>query len=285
MWLKALSILLIALAAGVLAVIYYGGVRWEARTRDLRARLDAARVPMSPRAFDYGEVKNLPGPVQRYFRTAIPDGQPIVAAVSMGHIGSFNMSESAEQWKPFSSTQRVVTRHPGFVWDGRIVILPGVIVRVHDAYVHGDGIMHATLLGLVSVADLHGTAQMAQGELMRFLAEAAWYPTALLPSQGVRWEAVDDTSAKATVSDGGTTITLKFIFNEAGLIGSVRADARGRAVSGAIVPTPWEGRWWDYELRDGMLIPTAGEVAWLLPDGPKPYWRGKLTTLTYEFTR
>lgn len=47
-------------------------------------------------------------------------------------------------------------------------------------------------------ADLRGAlGEVAQGELMRFFAEAAWYPTALLPSQGVRWQAVDDTSARA----------------------------------------------------------------------------------------
>ena len=40
---------------------------------------------------------------------------------------------------------------------------------------------------------------MAEGELMRFLAEAAWYPTALLPSQGVRWQGADERSAFATL--------------------------------------------------------------------------------------
>jgi len=35
------------------------------------------------------------------------------------------MSEAGEQWKPFTSTQRVVTRRPGFDLDGRIALLPG----------------------------------------------------------------------------------------------------------------------------------------------------------------
>ena len=34
--------------------------------------------------------------------------------------------------------------------------------------------------------------------------------------------------------------------------------------------------------RDGMRVPTRGEVAWLLPEGPKPYWRGEVTALRYE---
>lgn len=61
-------------------------------------------------------------------------------------------------------------------------MLPGLPARVHDAYVAGEGILHASLLGLFTVADLRGTDYIAEGELMRFFAEAAWYPTALLPS-------------------------------------------------------------------------------------------------------
>jgi hypothetical protein len=96
---------------------------------------------------------------------------------------------------------------------------------------------------------------------MRFLAEAAWYPTALLPSQGVQWEDVDDSSAEATLQDGETTATLLFRFREDGLIESVRAEGRGRTVGGTVVPTPWEGRWSHYALHDGMRIPLEGEVS------------------------
>jgi hypothetical protein len=120
---------------------------------------------------------------------------------------------------------------------------------------------------------------------MRFLAEAAWYPTALLPSQGVCWEGVDDLSAEATLRDDDITVTLLFRFAADGLIESVRAAARGRIIAGSTIPTPWEGRWSNYELRDNMQIPLQGEVAWLLPGGPKPYWRGRITRVNYEFSR
>src|ERR1700724_3646839 len=138
----------------------------------------------------------------------------------------------------------------------------------------GEGILHATLFGLVSLANLRGTSEIAQGELMRFFAEPAFYPTALLPSQGVQWKAIDDLSAKATLIDGATAVTLLFRFDKNGLIESVRAEARGRTVAGVVIPTPWEVRWINCELRDGMRIPTESEVAWLLAEGPKPYFRG-----------
>jgi hypothetical protein len=99
----------------------------------------------------------------------------------------------------------------------------------------------------------------------------------------VQWAAVDDTSATATMQDGDTSVTLLFRFNTDGLIDSLRAEARGALIDGVNVPTPWEGRWSYYELRDGMRVPIAGEVAWMLPAGPWPYWRGQITSITYEF--
>ena len=120
---------------------------------------------------------------------------------------------------------------------------------------------------------------------MRFFAEMAWYPTALLPSQGVRWAAVDDRSANATLVDGPLTLTLLFRFNDAGLIDSARAEARGAMVGKEMVMLPWEGRWSNYQERDGMIVPFIGEVAWLRPEGRKPYFLGTITSLTYEYSQ
>jgi hypothetical protein len=209
----------------------------------------------------------------------------VVTAVRVRHEGEFNMSEAADRWRPFSSDQLVTIRPPGFDWDARIRIIPGVMVRVHDAYVDGDGILQVALFGLFSVVSLRGRGEIAAGELMRFLAEAAWYPTALLPSQGVRWTEVDAHAARAELTDGDVLVRLLFRFNDQDLIESVEAASRGRTAGREIVPTPWRGRFWDYEQRGGMLVPLQGEVARLLPGGSKPYWRGRITSLEYQFAK
>lgn len=285
MGLKAIVLILLALAVCVASALGYGVFRWQTGTQALRAKLDAARVPITPHTFDPRELKGLPVPVQRYFRAVLQDGQPLIAAARLSHEGRFNMGETKEQWRPFTSTQLVITQRPGFDWDGRIAMAPGVKVLVHDAYVVGEGLLHAAVLGLVTVADVRGTPEAAQGELLRFLAEAAWYPTRLLPSQGVHWDAIDDAAARATLTDGRTSVSLEFRFDEDGLINAVRAAARYRTVKGALVATPWQGRFWAYEGRDGMRIPLEGEVAWELPEGPWPYWRGRITSIAYEFAR
>ena len=193
------------------------------------------------------------------------------------------MSASGEQWKPFTSQQHVVTRRPGFLWDAQISMMPGLPVRVVDSYIAGQGLLRAAILGLLTMADVRGGGEIARGEFMRFFAEAAWYPTALLPSQGVRWEAVDDRCANASIVDGPLTLTLLFRFNDADLIASFRAEARGGMVDKVVVMAPWEGKWSNYQTRDGMTVPFRGEVAWIRPEGRKPYFIGTVTSLTYEF--
>jgi hypothetical protein len=279
-WVIGASLLLALL---VTAASLYGAQRWRSLTDELNGRLEASRKEPSATRYDARELDGLPAPVQRYFRAVLTDGAPIVATAAVTHAGTFNMGETKDQWKSFTSEQRVVTQAPGFVWNGRIAMLPGVPVLVHDAYFAGEGLLRPAIFGLITLVNLQGKGEIARGELMRFFAEAAWYPTALLPSQGVRWEAINDTSARATLTDGPISLTMTFTFGADDLIKSVLAESRGRTVAGKVIPTPWEGRWSNYQRQGGMLVAMTGEVAWLLPEGAKPYWRGTITALDYEF--
>ena len=281
---KTILLIALGLAITLASALTYGSRRWQAFTDEMHANLEGGRRPIEPTTYRANELIGLPAPVQRYFRAALTEGQPMIVAVSVAHSGTFNMrATGADQWRPFSSTQRVITQRPGFDWEARVAMMPGVPVRVHDAYIGGEGMLHASLFGLVAVANARGTPEMAHGELLRFFAEAAWYPTALLPSQGVQWQAVDDRSATATMQDGDTTVTLLFRFTTDDLIASIRAEARGALIDGVSVPTPWECSFSSYALRDGMHIPLEGEVAWMFPEGPRPYWRARSTSIGYEF--
>ncbi len=279
---KTALLIVLGLGLAVAVALLYGAWRWRSGTADLREQLAAARLPAVPLTYDPRELATLPAPVARYFRAVLTPGQRLVTAARVAHTGTFNLDESGERWVPFTSHQLVITRRPGFDWDARIRMAPGVTVRVHDAYVAGEGILHAAVFGLVTVAEMRGTPEAAAGELMRYVAEAVWYPTALLPSQGVRWVAVDERTARATLADDPTQVTLEFGFDTAGLIATVRAAERSRAVGGRPVPTPWQGRFWAYEVRDGMRVPLEGEVGWVLPGGFAPYWRGRITAIAYE---
>jgi hypothetical protein len=285
LWLGVVLAVLVVTAFGVRVV---GANRWAELIRAHTGQLEGGRVDAqgrlpSPARFDARELEGLPAPVQRYFRAVLTDGQPIIAAATIEMAGTINMSATAEQWKPFTSHQRVVTRRPGFLWNAQVDMFPGVPARVEDSYIGGQGQLMAKLLGLFTVAEAHGGGELARGEFMRYFAEAAWYPTALLPSQGVRWQPAGDASANATMVDGPITLTLLFTFNQAGLIESVRAESRGAGVGKNMVMLPWDCGVSDYQPHDGMLIPFAGQAAWVRPGGSNAYFRGKVKTLNYEF--
>ena len=284
-WLAWALCLLMAAAFGLSSI---GSRRWAASIQALTRQLLAARPDGSARApsptrFDPRELQGLPAPVQRYFNAVLKAGQPIVSTLTIDMVGTFNMSTTTERWLPFTSRQRVVTCRPGFLWDARISMVPGVAARVVDSSIAGVGLLRAALLGLFTVAKVQGGGEIARGEFMRFFAEAAWYPTALLPSQGVRWKAVDEHSANASITDGPLTLTLLFRFDAAGLIHSVYAEARGGMVGNKLVMMPWECSLSDYQLRDGMTVPMTGEAAWLRPEGRKTYFRGTIKSMSYEF--
>lgn len=203
--------LLVLLSGAVSGVILSGVIHWRSGARALRVRLEAARRPMPGAVFDAREVEALPAPVRRYLGLVLRPGQPMIATVELVQTGEFNLNEADGNWKIFAATQRVVTSRPGFAWEACIALFPGVSVRVRDAYAAGEGVLHAAVFGCFSLARVRGAGEVARGELMRFFAEAAWYPTAFLPSQGVRWEAVDEHSARGTLRDGDIEVDRKSV--------------------------------------------------------------------------
>lgn len=283
---RARLILVILAALLFLAALarYFGDARWREQTAELRSALTTARQPPRGAHFESAELEGLPEPVQRYFRAVLRPGQPMLLGARIRQEGQFRLGEGEESWRPFRADQLIIAGPPGFDWDARIQAAPGLTVYVHDAYCRGEGRLEASMLGLWRLAQLHGTPEAAEGELLRYLAEGAWLPTTLLPSQGVRWAPLGKDSARATLSDGTVRVSLDFTYDAAGRIISVYAAARSRTVKGGTEPTPWEGRFSDWQERGGVLIPLESEVAWLLPEGRWPYFRGRTVEIRFETT-
>lgn len=240
---------------------------------------------MSAGVFTAAAVAGLPEPVARYFRRVLPEGQTYLAAAELLQEGEFLLGAGPRGWRPFRARQRFRARPPGFVWEARIRLAPCVPICVRDAYERGMGAMRARLLGVFPVVNQTGRPELNAGALQRFLAEAVWFPTALLPDQGVTWEGLDEGTARAALTDSGTTAGLQFRFNEAGDVVEIFTPGRYREVKGGYVPTPWTVRCLEYGEHHGIRIPVYCEVEWGLPEGPRPYWRGRVTAITYESAR
>jgi hypothetical protein len=276
-------------AAAAAATVALAGRRWDDETARAVARLyDAAgTAPVEPGKpdngdpYDPGRIADAPEPVRRYLAFALAARQRGVRRARLEHAGEF--ASQPRQWKPFTSVQHVTADRPGFVWDARLPMPPlPVAVRVRDGYVAGVGSTRAAVGALVPVGGQEGTPEVAASALWRYLAEAVWLPTALLPTERLTWTAVDDSTARATLRDRGAAAVADFHFGPSGEVVRV-TGTRYRAVGDGQALTATVGWHRAYARVDGMMIPTEGEVAWLLPEGPHAYWRASLTRATYEY--
>jgi uncharacterized protein DUF6920 len=251
--------------------------RWDRMNAEAVGRVRRTALP----ARADGELGDVPEPVRRYLRQAIPSGIPPVSMVRVLSRGQF-LVRPPSGWGPFRATQVFSVRPPAFVWDARIRFMPGMTVRVRDAFAEGKGSTHAALFGAFPFLAADGAGALAIAALQRYLAETVWFPQALLPANGVRWSAIDGSSARATLAAVGVEAGLEFRFGDDGMVREVFAAERGRSVGKVLIPTPWRGRHEAYREMAGSVIPTRAEVEWELPEGPRPYWRGEIDDVQHD---
>jgi hypothetical protein len=283
LWVKRILGGLSLIGVGFGLAIGFGSARWSGETAQFEGKLIQALPGERHKTVTFEEVKQLPVPVARYFRSVLREGQPMIRSVRMIQVGEFRRTD--EGWNPFEATEYFSEQPPGFVWDAGIRMAPLMKVRVRDAYVAGQGSMQAKILALVPMVDARGQAELDASALQRYLAEAVWFPTALLPIEGVKWSTIDNSSALATLTNAGTTVSLEFRFNDDGEITGVFTPGRYREVNGKYELTPWEGHFRNYVEREGMRIPVEADVEWRLQDGSFPYWKGRIVEVMYDFAR
>lgn len=228
-------------------------------------------------------LAGLPASVARYFEFALTPGQPLIERARFEQCGTFRRTP-ADDWHPFTAMHDVTSAPPSFVWDAKIHLGPLATAHVRDSYVAGEGATKGKVGGILTIVDMHGTLEMASAALLRWLAEAPWYPTALLPRPGLAWTPIDASRARVTLTDRSTTVSLDVRFGRAGEIVE-SAARRHREVEGEMVPTPWAGTCAGYHRVDGMMVPTEGEVGWVLPEGTFTYWRGRTEHAEFAFAR
>lgn len=271
--------------AAAAAASYLGYRRERAKAVWLSKRVLEEGTPGPPSGTSLlEELFDLPEPVQRYFQNVLNQWQGYVGKAAMRQSGTLRLGGRAGKWRAFDARHLVAPWRRSFFWNARIAIPLGH-VRVHDSYIDGTGTGRVSLMSALPLTCETGLSELNSGALHRFLAEAVWYPTALLPVSGVRWRALDGSSAVASLTDHGTTVSLEFRFNQAGEVMSIYTPGRFRRGEGGYRKAPWEGHFRNYQMCSGMRIPRYAEVGWYVGDALELVWQGNITALDYEFIR
>jgi hypothetical protein len=273
----------IVLAAAGFVVVALIAAMWIGSRRQERAlsaqidRLIRTRTAQGAASRpDTQGLDTLPAPVSRYLRWALQTENHI-QEVRIRQVGTLRTDVRSERWMPFEAEHIVVVPATGFVWNARVSVAPLLHVRVRDSLIGGRGAGQVSLLSAFTVSADAGTPEMSSGSLHRYLAEAVWYPTALLPGPKLQWSAIDATRALATLTDRRVSVSLEFRFADTGEVTGIYTPARWGTFAGGYAQVPWEGHFRDYRMRDGMFVPTEGEVGWYVEQEWRAVWKGRMT--------
>lgn len=260
-----------------LLVVFGASAVWNGASNTLEREL--GRVIAPPHDVQMSGT-DVPAPVARFLERSMLAGQKHIRTARLEQTGEFFLNGA---WHPLTAHQFVTTSPPSFMWDARVQMLPFVSVYVRDSYVLGHASMRARMLAFYPLVDQANRPELQEGALMRYLGEAAWLPTRLVPGDGLSWSAVDDARADATLTDEGVSVTLRFTFDADGAVTEVFSPSRYREVNGSYLKTPWRVRALGQEVKGGVRLMSPAEAEWILPEGPQPYWRGRIESVEYGY--
>jgi len=208
--------------------------------------------------FDAARLADLPVPVRRFLEHAIRPGTPLARSVELETIGAIGLHR--DRPKLVFRSRQVLSRQ-GLVWKARVG--SGFFRMSGDDTFDGrSGSMRWHLWGLAPVMSGGGpdVSRSAAGRVA--LELISYLPTALLPQSGVRWEAVDDRTARAHLTVAGERLSPLVTVAADGRLERVEMrcwdDGGGDRAPGYVL---WTGECLDGEQTfDGVTVPRSGRV-------------------------
>jgi hypothetical protein len=197
------------------------------------------------------------------------------AQTRLTQTGRMKARLDAKSWMSFTARQTISTCGCAFDWRARFG--PLGLVGARDALCAGEGQFALSVLGLIPITRAASTDELLRGQLMRYLAELAWAPDAILHNAALRWRAEGPDQLVVSAGTGAAASEVVLSLDGEGRIAGAFAPDRPRALGSGFAPTPWRGRFFDYRRHQERWLPFAGEVAWLIDGEEATYWQGRLT--------
>ncbi len=246
----------------------------------------ASRLPeqIDPPTVTEEHLARLPEQVQRYLRVTGSVGKPVVTNFRAVHRGRIRASPE-EAWMEFTAEQHNFLGETSrfFLMDARKSGLP---VTVLHAFRGDSASMRVRLLSLFQIMHNQGP-EMDQAETVTVFNDLCIFAPSALVDPSIRWEHVDERSARAFYTVGEQTITAVLHFNESGELVDFVSNDRLAVSSdgGSFTAMPWStpvSRYRDF--RDRRVF-TRGEGRWHPPEGEFTYLELELLEVEVNRTR
>ncbi len=270
------SVIVITITVVVLASIIRAMLNRSRTVRQLRE----AEWSREHKKMKHAVVATLPKPVQQYLEHVIKEGTEQIRFARIHQQGEWR-ALSQPEWGKLNATAYYTGTIPGIVWHAKIRSSMFMWTDAQLLYNAGRGSGNVKYMGMVTLFDPQGP-EVATALLSRILMEAVWFPTSLIPSGQMRWEAVDATSAKATLQDHGVSISATFFFNERNEVERIVTRDKYRDAETAFEREQCTMYCSEYKEYQGIKIPTNVRIEWNLDEEDFEYARITVDSAVFE---
>ena len=277
MWYVLIVLLILLTAIVIFFKIPYSKTRTEFNKA---VENKVAYTNKSSEVFAEDDIKNLPEPVQKYFKHCNYIGK-IKMNYMKAEFKDVNFKMSPEKTINIDYTQYNFSNKPNrfaFIDSN----LYGIPFEGFDSYNDGVGSMKGNIAKLITLFDQRGQ-EMDKACLVTYLAESLMLPSAAL-QDFISWEEIDDTHAKATINYYGISASGIFTFDEDGLWLSFKTSDRvATSMDGSKREAEWSAIIEDYQVVSGILQPRVVKSIWHYSEGDFVYFNENNAHVTFEF--
>ena len=260
------------------SIMGYGSYRFHNLVEKDTARILAQSSLARDKVISEADLDSLPKLVKKWLISSGMIGKPSIRLGRVEQEAQMKMKPGQEDWMNATATQYTVIDPPAFIWTTRVKMNPLLYFLGRDKFEEGRGKMLIRLNSLISVVDASGE-KIDEGSLQRYLGELVWFPSLAL-SPYITWEAIDGSSAKATMEYMGTRGSGTFYFNEDGDFERFSA-MRFQGNEPEAERREWVIEATDYKVFEGIRVPSEMRATWKLDQGDWTWLKMKILDIDY----
>lgn len=222
------------------------------------------------------DLLHLPEPVTKYITYSGSLNKPISKNFKLAFEGELRSRN--REWMPFTSEQYNFCESPArlFYLNAKMMQLP---VTGYHCYKDGIASMKIRLAGIIPIVNKKGN-ELDIAETVTYFNDLCIYAPSMLADNRIKWEPIDNRSAKAYFTNQQITISAILIFNEKGQLVNFISDDRYdiNEKKRFRFSTPIR----DYKMIDGLNVAAYGEAIWHFPEGEFTYGKFRLKQIKYN---
>jgi type IV secretory pathway TrbD component len=263
----------------IAVIMAYADYNFEQKIIKERKKLFKNSKSVSEKIITKETISDLPLIIQKWLMNNGTVGKNPISNVHLTQNLQLKLSPDQKSWSKGKAEQYFTINPPAFSWNINTNMKSILSIVGRDKFENGNGEMIIKLLTLIPVANTKNSYKIDEATLQRYLAEIVWFPSASL-SPHIKWESLDNLSAKATMTYNGVKGSGKFYFDEKGNFKKFVAMRFQNA--DAIEPSEWTIKATQTDERNGINIPIECEASWQLNNGQWTWLKVIITNIKYN---